>query len=249
LDVVVVTGSRETETVERCEGFGAYYIRKGPQFWNGLGTALTELFPHLANSIKELHHQPVGTQMRERPRVLVIDDDFAIRQFLSSRLDKCDVELLFSSNIAQGFRMACREEPSVIISDHFLPNGGIPYLLARLRTTPETENIPVFALTGRDLGEVTEQSLLRESAASLVWREFSESRSIPTSSLGRCRSCAASNIIGWTDKSAALAAGGLEVRLMQDGLTGMSAWGSEAVAKFQSVCDEMTSVVTSRRSR
>lgn len=162
MDVVVVTGSRETETVERCEGFGAYYIRKGPQFWNGLGTALTELFPHLADSIKELHHQPVGTEMRERPRVLVIDDDFAIRQFLSSRLDKCGVELLFASNIAQGFRMACREAPSVIISDYFLPNGGIPYLLGRLRTTPETENIPVFALTGRDLGEVTEQRLMRE---------------------------------------------------------------------------------------
>jgi CheY-like chemotaxis protein len=100
--------------------------------------------------------------MWERPRVLVIDDDFAIRQFLSSRLDKCDVELLFASNIAQGLRMACREAPSVIISDYFLPNGGIPYLLGRLRTTPETENIPVFALTGRDLGEVTEQSLMRE---------------------------------------------------------------------------------------
>src|SRR5471032_2419055 len=32
LNVVVVTGSRETETVERCEGFGAFYVRKGPEF-------------------------------------------------------------------------------------------------------------------------------------------------------------------------------------------------------------------------
>lgn len=162
LNVVVVTGSRETETVERCEGFGAYYIRKGPQFWTGLGSALTELFPHLSDSIKELHHQRAGTEMRERSRVLLIDDDPAIRQFLSSRLDKCGVELLFTSDIAQGFRTARREAPSVIISDYFLPSGGIPYLLGRLRTTPETENIPVFVLTGRDLGEVTEQSLMRE---------------------------------------------------------------------------------------
>ena len=129
LNVVVVTGSRETETVERCEGFGAYYIRKGPQFWTGLGSALTELFPHLSDSIKELHHQRAGTEMRERSRVLLIDDDPAIRQFLSSRLDKCGVELLFTSDIAQGFRTARREAPSVIISDYFLPSGGIPYLL------------------------------------------------------------------------------------------------------------------------
>src|ERR1700684_460305 len=33
LNVVVVTGSREPETLERCLGFGAYYVRKGPQFW------------------------------------------------------------------------------------------------------------------------------------------------------------------------------------------------------------------------
>jgi len=77
-------------------------------------------------------------------------------------LGKCGVELLFASDIAQGYRIACRERPSAIISDYFLPNGGIPYLLSRLRTTLETENIPVFVLTGRDLDEITQQSLMRE---------------------------------------------------------------------------------------
>ena len=162
LDVIVVTGSREAETVERCEGFGAFYIRKGPEFWNGLGTALTETFPRMAEKIKNLQKQPVGAAVRERPRVLVIDDDFTVKQFLSSRLNKCGVELLFASNIAQGYRMACREAPSVIVSDYFLPNGGIPYLLSRLRTTPATGNIPVFVLTGRNLDEITERSLMRE---------------------------------------------------------------------------------------
>jgi CheY-like chemotaxis protein len=162
LNVVVITGSRETETVERCEGFGAYYVRKGPEFWSSLGVALTELFPSMVDGIMELHQQPTGAEIRERPRVLVIDDDFAIKQFLSSRLRKCGVELLFASDIAQGFRMACRVAPSVIISDYFLPNGGIPYLLSRLRTTPATQNIPVFVLTGRQLDEMTQQSLMRE---------------------------------------------------------------------------------------
>jgi CheY-like chemotaxis protein len=58
--------------------------------------------------------------------------------------------------------MACRDTPSVIISDYFLPNGGIPYLLSRLRTTPATANIPVLALTGRDLDEVTRRNLMLE---------------------------------------------------------------------------------------
>jgi CheY-like chemotaxis protein len=162
LNVIVVTGSREAETVERCEGFGACYIRKGPGFWNGLGDALTELFPSMAGRIMGLQELPTGAELRERPRVLVIDDDFTIMKFLSTRLDKCGVELLFASDIAQGYRTAYREMPSVIISDYFLPNGGVPYLLSRLRTTPATQNIPVFVLTGRALDEITQQSLMRE---------------------------------------------------------------------------------------
>jgi CheY-like chemotaxis protein len=77
LNVVVVTGSRETETVERCGALGAFYVRKGPDFWSGLSSALTDLFPPMADKIKELHHQPIRKKMRERPCILVIDDDFA----------------------------------------------------------------------------------------------------------------------------------------------------------------------------
>src|ERR1700722_17924531 len=68
LNVIVVTGSREAETVERCEGFGAWYIRKGPGFWNGLGDALTELFPGMAERIKGLQERPTGAELRARPR-------------------------------------------------------------------------------------------------------------------------------------------------------------------------------------
>lgn len=162
LNVIVITGGRENVTVERSEALGAYYVRKGPAFWSSLGVALTALFPAMVDRIKELGRQPMRGEMRERSCVLVIDDDPATRQFLSSRLDKCGVELLFASDIGQGFRMACREAPSVILSDYFLPNGGIPYLLSRLRTTPATQNIPVFVLSERDIGEIGEQSLMRE---------------------------------------------------------------------------------------
>jgi len=162
MNVVVVTGSKEIETLERCEGFGAHYVRKGPDFWNGLRGALTETFPFMADRIRQLDGQRAGAELRERPRVLIIDDDVSMELFLSSRLDKCGVDLLSASDVAQGFRIACKETPSVILSDYFMPNGGIPYLLSRLRTTPETENVPVFVLTGRNLDQMTQQSLMQE---------------------------------------------------------------------------------------
>jgi CheY-like chemotaxis protein len=160
--VIVVTGSRETEMVERCQGFGAFYVRKGPEFWKGLGAALTQIFPHMADRIKELHGPRLAAEVRMRPRVLVIDDELDTKHLLSSRLEKCGVELLYAPDITVGYRMACREAPSVIISDYFLPNGGIPYLLSRLRTTPATADIPVIVLTGRNLDGITVQNLMRE---------------------------------------------------------------------------------------
>jgi CheY-like chemotaxis protein len=162
LSMIVITGSRETETLERCEGLGAHYVRKGPKFWSGLGDALTVLFPDMLHRIRELDQRPMDAAMHERPRVLVIDDDLAVQGLLSGMLDKCGVEPIFASDTGQGFRMACREEPNAIISDCFLPNGGVPYLLSRLRSTPLTANTPVLVLTGRDLGEVAERSLMRE---------------------------------------------------------------------------------------
>jgi CheY-like chemotaxis protein len=58
--------------------------------------------------------------------------------------------------------MACRDEPAVIVTDYFMPNGDAQYLLAKLRTTAATENIPVIVLSGRQLNSVTTQNLRRE---------------------------------------------------------------------------------------
>jgi CheY-like chemotaxis protein len=161
-NVVVITGSRDPEMVERCESLGAIYTLKGPDFWNNLASALAEIFPGMADKIKEQGMHSTGAEVRKRPRVLLIDDDPDIEKFFASRLHKCGVDMLYAPDAVQGYRIACREEPSVIISDYFMPKGDVFYLLGRLRTTAVTEHIPVFVLSGRRLDEVTEQNLKRE---------------------------------------------------------------------------------------
>ena len=162
IEVVVVTGSADPETAERCESMGMFYGRKGPEFWNSLSSALTEIFPDMADRIKGPETQSTIAGVRTRPCVLVVDDDPDIERFLSSRLGKCGVDTLYASDGVQGYRMARKEEPSVIISDYFMPNGDAHYLLCRLRGTPATEHIPVFVMSGQRLDELTEQSLKRE---------------------------------------------------------------------------------------
>ena len=45
IDVIVVSGSAELETQERCEGLGATYAFKGPELWNTVKAAIDRIFP------------------------------------------------------------------------------------------------------------------------------------------------------------------------------------------------------------
>jgi CheY-like chemotaxis protein len=94
--------------------------------------------------------------------VLVVDDDADVGKFLSSRLAKRGVDTLYAPDAVQGYRMACKEEPSVIISDYFMPDGDVRYLLSRLRTTPATANIPVIVLSAGHFDQMTQENLMRE---------------------------------------------------------------------------------------
>lgn len=162
VEVVVVTGSSDVETAERCESLGLFYGRKGPEFWKNIEAALIEIYPNMAGRIGEQEMQTTGAEVHEHPRVLVVDDDPAIHEFLSSRLGKFGIDTLYAPDAVHGFRLACKENPSVIITDNFMPDGDARYLLHRLRSTSATENIPVFVISGKPLDDVTEQTLRRE---------------------------------------------------------------------------------------
>jgi CheY-like chemotaxis protein len=160
INVIVITGGRDPDTLERCEGFGAYYARKGPNFWNDFEASLAEIHPRMAGRIRQSGAS--APAVRKHPRMLLVDDDSDISRLLTSRLEKCGIEVQYASNAPQAFRMACRDEPAVIVTDYFMPNGDAHYLLAKLRTTAATANIPVIVLSGRKLDKVTTQILKRE---------------------------------------------------------------------------------------
>jgi len=160
LDVIVMTGRPSTEVTERCEGFGTFYVEKGPDFWTNMQSALAEIFPDMGERLS-----PPGVpdcEVRKRPVVLVVDDDPDIERFLSSRLRKLGLDTVAASDARQGYRMACREKPSVIVSDYYMPNGDAHYLLSKLRATPETQSIPVLVVTGRTLDMQAVQSIRHE---------------------------------------------------------------------------------------
>jgi CheY-like chemotaxis protein len=162
VDVIVITGSSDPETIERCGSLGMFYGHKGPEFWPNIEAALAVIFPDMIGKIAELESQPKSAEVYVRPRVLLIDDDPAIQHFYASRLVKLGVDMLYASNAVHGHRIACKARPSVIVTDNYMPDGDAMYLLHRLRRSPETKNVPVIVISGRLIDEQTQVSLRRD---------------------------------------------------------------------------------------
>ena len=163
VNLIVITGSRSAETLDRCDRLGAFYTRKGLNFWSDLEAALAKINPRMADKLPRSGvAEESSPHVRRRPCVLLVDDDNDVNRFLGSRLGKCGIDPTYAVDAHDAFRMACQVEPAVIVTDYFMPNGDAEYLLRRLRANKPTANIPVIVLSGRQLSDAADQRLRRE---------------------------------------------------------------------------------------
>lgn len=162
MDVVIVSGGSSEEMVERCESFGAFYVKKGLNFLNDVRSALLEIFPEMSGSVDSGSSRPLPqVHVRQRPIVLVVDDDPDIADFLHSRLRKFGADMLHAQSGAEGFRLACRHRPNLIVSDFHMSDGDGLFLLRRLQADPGASGIPVILLTGREIDVAIKHELTR----------------------------------------------------------------------------------------
>jgi CheY-like chemotaxis protein len=159
--VIVVTGSRGRDIAAKCDALGVACIRKGADFWDEFEARLIALYPQWAFAIRESGRSRKPA-LKQRPKILLVDDDVCYKRLLFHKLEKLDADLLYSSDGVRGFWLARREEPNVIISDYCMPCGDAEHLLTRLRSAPETQRIPVIIQTGRRLNAVTRRKLREE---------------------------------------------------------------------------------------
>ena len=164
VDVIVVTGISNSETLERCEAMGMFFACKQPAFWHDIGQALTQIFPRMAEAIAAETGplRQATDEVPTRPRVLVVDDDEQVGEFLASRLRKLGIEVLYAPNAGRALRLAAGQYPSVVVTDYHMPEGGAGFLISRLRSNPATAETPVIVLSGRDIDEPTEKLLKRD---------------------------------------------------------------------------------------
>jgi CheY-like chemotaxis protein len=78
---------------------------------------------------------------------LVVDDDADITRLVSGILATKEITTVAAYDAIQGFLVAQRQQPRVIMVDWHMPAGGGPQLLRKLRDNPRTAAIPVVVIT------------------------------------------------------------------------------------------------------
>jgi signal transduction histidine kinase/DNA-binding response OmpR family regulator/CHASE3 domain sensor protein len=102
-----------------------------------------------------------------RGEVLVVEDDPAMRRLVGEALSREGLELREAENGSQAMAEVARRHPDVIILDLQLPALDGFEVLERLHDDPETRQIPVVIVTGRNLSSA-ERAQLRAGTVGLL---------------------------------------------------------------------------------
>ncbi len=86
--------------------------------------------------------------MTERT-VLVVDDEFAIRDMLRMALEIVDFKCLEADNILDAHTIVVDQRPDIVLLDWMLPGGSGLELLRRLKREEATRELPVIMLTAK----------------------------------------------------------------------------------------------------
>jgi len=98
-----------------------------------------------------------------KPTVLIVDDDQVVTQQLTSLLRAAGYPSLSTLDPVQGFMVAQRERPGLILLDVNLPAGGGIRLLDRLLKTTTMQLTPVIVITASD--DLTLERQVRDKGA------------------------------------------------------------------------------------
>ena len=87
--------------------------------------------------------------MPSSKKILVIDDEIQICDFLSGGLKRAGYEPITALLGQDGLEKALDQKPALILLDIMLPDIDGWQVLSRLRKFESTKNIPVVILTGK----------------------------------------------------------------------------------------------------
>jgi CheY-like chemotaxis protein len=92
-------------------------------------------------------------------RILLIEDDSMLQEILAERLALRGFDVILATNGQDGIEKAQTEKPDIILMDMRLPIIDGWQATRQLKSAPETQTIPIIALTAHALIGDREESL------------------------------------------------------------------------------------------
>ena len=96
---------------------------------------------------------------RQMPKILLVEDNEMNREMLSRRLVRKKYEVLAAVDGKEGVEMARLEAPDLILMDMSLPVMDGWEATRRLKASPETQAIPIVALTAHAMSGDREKAM------------------------------------------------------------------------------------------
>jgi CheY-like chemotaxis protein len=93
------------------------------------------------------------------PKILLVEDNEMNRDMLSRRLQRRDFEVVIAVDGEQGVALARSEAPDLILMDMSLPVMDGWEATRQLKAAPETQAIPIIALTAHAMSGDREKAL------------------------------------------------------------------------------------------
>ncbi|MEE8639292.1 MAG: response regulator [bacterium] len=97
--------------------------------------------------------------MKERKKILLVDDTDTILLFLKTLLAGQDFDFLTAKNGAEAVEKARRERPDLVLLDVFMPVMDGIEACRVMKGDPELKSIPVIIVTARSEAENVERCL------------------------------------------------------------------------------------------
>jgi DNA-binding response OmpR family regulator len=83
----------------------------------------------------------------KKKTIVLADDDKWLIDLYSEKLRLEDFNVFVAHNGKDGFDLALKHQPDLVLSDVVMAGGDGFELLKKLKSTPETKDIPVISLT------------------------------------------------------------------------------------------------------
>lgn len=98
-----------------------------------------------------------------KARVLLVEDDRALRRYLEVTLERAGYEVLTASDGLEAMKTALSERIDLVITDAMMPNLSGHELCRFLRNSPKLSHIPIVLLSGLERKDAGSESALADA--------------------------------------------------------------------------------------